>query len=123
MNKLPQIKFNPDTVAKNIKLIIPEDNHHRRIMNGSFEIKSVWKRGKLTYLELNHEDMTNKLNVEAIQFSLEEILITSHKYRREFTGTHWFVLEISSGYIKSIYRKEGNFIIKDSGLTEIWKLN
>ncbi len=119
----PVVKFNPDVVAKNIKQIIPDNSHYKAVVNGSIEIKSIWKRGKLTYIEINHEDITGKTNIAEAQYSLEEILMISHKFRREYTGTHWFVLEISGGYIKSVYRKEGNFIIKDSGLTQIWQLN
>lgn len=116
-------KFNPAILSKNLKLIIPPFSRSRNLIDGTIEILTKWRLGNLTHLEISHENITERANIEQIQRALEDVLFNSHRFRKLYTGTQKFYIVVVNRFVKSVYREEGNYLLRDIRPDDEWKIN
>ena len=106
--------FDPKTIQEQVYAILPDEYPQKRLENGLFVIEIFWKHGEVKKIDVDQQNITDVINIEKTGKSLEVLLTSSNRFRRNYTGRMKFTVKTKSKEIVSIYKEEGNFIITES---------
>lgn len=134
LNAETEKKFDANLVRDCIAQLIPKGYPQKKMTAGTYNIRSVWKIGKLKRVDLDEQNISDILGLKHSEEMLKAILINSRRLREKFTGHLELSAKLEEGKIISLYKKDSlqvnvpdamikklipsNFLI-DEGLIEL----
>lgn len=108
----PQQKLFDQKLIKNcIYKLIPEGFPQERLENGVFVIKSHWKSGDLKRIDIDKQNITDKIDKLTAETAFETLLTNSKRFRYNFSGKIDLTITVKDKELESLYWEPGNFII------------
>ena len=110
VNKLSPNPFDPKIIKKCIYDILLEGWPQKRVKTGMFVIESFWKNGSLNRFDIDGQNVTDHIDKMDTETALEQLLINSKRFRRNYSGKIKLTVKIKDGEIISLYKEDGNYM-------------
>jgi hypothetical protein len=105
------LPFDLGKIKAEVYSLIPNNFPQKQFTEGTVIIRSYWKKGTLTKMELDNLDITGRIRKEEVQTTFENILKRGKRFRHEYTGKLSLTLTIRESDIREIYYEAGNKLI------------
>src|SRR4030042_2219406 len=96
--------------------LLPQGYPQRRMKDGKYVVETKWSKGLLKRVNLDGEEITQKINKVDYFEAIDELLKMSRKlkYLKYFTGTIILPVIIKNGKPATVYVSIGSFIKKEN---------
>lgn len=105
------LPFDLTEICSLVNQLIPEEFIQSRSKDIKYLIDTKWKKGVLTKISVDDEDITRTIVKSNIQDKLEKIMRMSKDFKPFFTGTTKMNVHKENGKIISLYVSKGHYAI------------